>query len=252
MSLSRGVRVSTIPRFWVRATFQDSGRTSWIFQLMENSLVCSLARVQETRRERKKRLTSRRIVAAAIRLFEEQGYEQTTVVQIAEAADVDPKTFFNYFRSKDEVLFVDADRNYDVLLEAIAQRQPHESPGEVLARMVGEYAAHRRPLVPSKEPEELSGTARLILTTPVLQAKWLYLLVELQQQIAGELLKAFPGQLDPITASAMTGALIGAIQQASLASIRLGRTQEELWEAAQRGLDVATHGLLSVRHPAQS
>ncbi|WP_214413931.1 TetR/AcrR family transcriptional regulator [Sphaerisporangium fuscum] len=201
--------------------------------------------MQESRRERKKRLTRQRIVMAAIGLFEEQGYEQTTVAQIAAAADVDPKTFSNYFRSKDEVLFSDADRDFDVLFRAIAERRPHESPGEVLARMVQEYAAHRRPKVPAKEPAELSATARLVLTTPALQAKGLYLLLEMQRRIADELLKAFPG-LDPITAAAMTGALLGAIQQASLTSVQLGRSQEELWEASRRGLDIALHGLLSV------
>ncbi|MDP9868086.1 MULTISPECIES: TetR/AcrR family transcriptional regulator [Streptosporangium] len=208
--------------------------------------------MQESRRERKKRLTRQRIVMAAVRLFEEQGYEQTTVAQIAAAADVDPKTFSNYFRGKDEVLWVDLDRDFDVLFRAIAERRPHESPGEVLGRMVQEYAAHRRPKVPRREPEELSATARMMLTTPALQAKGLYLLLDLQQRIAGELLKAFPGRLDPITAAAMTGSLLGAIQQASLTSVRLGRSQDELWEASRRGLEIALHGLLSVRPPTES
>lgn len=208
--------------------------------------------MQESRRERKKRLTRQRIVMAAIKLFQEQGYEQTTMAQIAAAADVDPKTFSNYFRGKDEVLFVDAERDYDVLFQAIAERRPHEGPGEVLARMVQEYAAHRRPKVPPKEPAELSATYRLLLTTPALQAKGLYLLLELQQRIADELLKAFPGQLDPVTAAAMTGSLIGAIQQASLASVRLGRSQDELWEASRHGLEIALHGLLSVPRPTES
>jgi AcrR family transcriptional regulator len=208
--------------------------------------------MQESRRERKKRLTRQRIVMAAIRLFEEQGYEQTTVAQIAAAADVDPKTFSNYFRGKDEVLWVDTERDFDVLFRAIAERRPDESPGEVLARMVQEYAAHRRPKVPRREPEELSAATRLVLTTPALQAKGLYLLLDLHQRIAGELLKAFPDQLDPIIAAAMIGSLIGAIQQAGLASVQLGRSQEELWEASRRGLDIAMHGLLSVRPPTES
>lgn len=206
--------------------------------------------MQESRRDRKKRLTRQRIVMAAIELFEEQGYEQTTVAQISAAADVDPKTFFNYFGSKDEVLFADVERDYDVLLGAIAERRPDEGPGEVLARAMREYAAHRRPKRRPKEPEELSAVARLILTTPTLQARGLYEQLDLQQRIADELLKAFPGRLDPITAAAMTGSVLGAIQQASLASAQLGRSQDELWEAAERGLDVAVHGLLSVRASA--
>ncbi|MEV5542148.1 TetR/AcrR family transcriptional regulator [Saccharopolyspora shandongensis] len=208
--------------------------------------------MQESRRERKKQLTRQRIVMAAVRLFEEQGYEQTTVAQIAAVADVDPKTFFNYFRSKDEVLFNDVEPDFDVLLRAIAERRPEESPGEVLARAIQTYAAHRRPKVPAREPVELSAAARLALTTPALQAKGLYLLLDLQQRIAGELLKVFPGRLDSVTAAAMTGAVIGAIQQAGLASVQLGRSQEELWEAAQHGLDVALHGLISVRPTEES
>ncbi|MEU5862101.1 TetR/AcrR family transcriptional regulator [Nonomuraea sp. NPDC047529] len=204
--------------------------------------------MQESRRERKKRETRQRIVSAAIALFEEQGYEQTTVTQIAAAADVDPKTFFNYFRTKDEVLFVDLERDFDVLAGAIADRRPAEGPGEVLARAVELYAAHRRPKVPVKEAEELAGVTRLALTTPALQAKGLYLLLDLQQRVTDELLKAFPG-LDPVTAAAMTGALMGAIQQAGLASVRLGRSQEELWAAARHGVEVAMRGLLSVPPP---
>ena len=109
--------------------------------------------MQETRRERKKRLTRQRIVMAAIRLFEEQGYEQTTMAQIAAAADVDPKTFANYFRGKDDVLFVDVGRDYDVMLEAIAKRRSHESPGEVLGRMVQEYKPTDGPRFPAGSPK---------------------------------------------------------------------------------------------------
>ena len=208
--------------------------------------------VQESRRERKKRLTRQRIVMTAIRLFEEQGYEQTTVAQIAAAADVDPKTFFNYFRGKDEVLFNDVEPDFEVLLGAIGQRRPEEGPGEVLVRAIQTFVAHRRPKAPAREPVELSAAARLALTTPTLQAKGLYLLLGLQQRIVGELLKVFPGQLDSITAAAMTGAVIGAIQQASLASVQLDRSQADLWEAAQHGLDVALQGLLSVRPSTES
>ncbi|MEU1726818.1 TetR/AcrR family transcriptional regulator [Nonomuraea sp. NPDC005692] len=206
--------------------------------------------MEESRRDRKKRLTRQRIIAAAMRLFAEQGYEQTTVAQIAVAADVDPKTFFNYFRAKDEAVFADAEHIFGLLLGTLAAPRPQEGPGELLVRAVQEYAARRRPEVPRKEPEELSAGVRLMMTTPALQAKGLYLMLNLQRRMAGELLKAFPDQLDPITAAAMTGALIGAVQQASLASVELDRSQDELWRAARHGLDVAARGLLSIHADA--
>jgi len=202
--------------------------------------------VEESRRERKKRLTKQRIVKEAVRLFAEQGYEQTTVAQIAAASDVDPKTFFNYFPSKDAVLFADVERDVEVLYAAIARRGPDEGPGAALVRMVEEYAAHRRPQVPAREAEELSEISRLYLETPALQAKGLYLMAEVQRRVTDALAEAYPG-LDPVTAAAMVGALVGAIQQATLESVRRGRSQKELWESARRAADLAARGLLAVR-----
>jgi len=57
-----------------------------------------------SRRERKKRETRQRLMEAALRLFREQGYDDTTVGQIAEAADVAKGTFFNYFETKEAIL----------------------------------------------------------------------------------------------------------------------------------------------------
>ncbi|MFC4587705.1 TetR/AcrR family transcriptional regulator [Sphaerisporangium corydalis] len=205
--------------------------------------------MEETRRERKKRLTRRLIVTAALRLFEEHGYEGTTVAQITAAADVDPKTFFNYFRSKDEVLFVDTEHTYALLLGAIAERRPKEGPAEVLARMLERFTAHHMPELPPGRARELALAYRLVSTVPALQAKALYLLFDLQHKIADELCAAFPGHLDPITAAAMTGSLMGAVQQAGIAAVRLGRPQQDLWEAARVGVGVAMDGLRAQKGP---
>lgn len=58
-------------------------------------------------RERKKLRTRETVRREAFRLFERNGYAQTTVDQIAEAADVSPRTFFRYFPTKESVLFSD-------------------------------------------------------------------------------------------------------------------------------------------------
>ncbi|MHA7987326.1 TetR/AcrR family transcriptional regulator [Rathayibacter sp. CAU 1779] len=196
-----------------------------------------------TRRERKKQQTRANIVAAAVRLFDEQGYDKTTVAQIAAAADVDPKTFFNYFPSKDEVLFNELDLDVDVLLDAISRRDPHETPGGALVRAVREYATHLRDSAPKRETAETSAMARLSLTTSALRTKTVYLMLDLQQRIAGRLLEAFPEELDAVTAAAITGCVIGSIQQVTLAGAALGLTQEQLWDAAEQALGIAAGGV---------
>jgi AcrR family transcriptional regulator len=58
----------------------------------------------QTLREKKKRRTRQAIRAAAIHLFTTQGVAETTVEQIAEAADISPRTFFNYFDTKEQAV----------------------------------------------------------------------------------------------------------------------------------------------------
>ncbi|WP_052887908.1 TetR family transcriptional regulator [Thermogemmatispora carboxidivorans] len=55
-------------------------------------------------RERKKRLLQEAIEQAALKLFLQRGYEQTSIQDIAEAVMISPRTFFRYFPSKEEVL----------------------------------------------------------------------------------------------------------------------------------------------------
>ncbi|MFD8100767.1 TetR family transcriptional regulator, partial [Nocardia fluminea] len=63
--------------------------------------------VEMSLRERKKERTRRTIRVEAFRLFREQGYTETTVEQIAAAAEVSPSTFFRYFPTKEQLVIAD-------------------------------------------------------------------------------------------------------------------------------------------------
>lgn len=76
-------------------------------------------------RERKKIQTRETIQHVAFQLFDEKGYANTTVEEIAEAAEVSPSTFFRYFPSKELVLM--ADDLDQVTVEALAS-QPTDLP----------------------------------------------------------------------------------------------------------------------------
>jgi AcrR family transcriptional regulator len=74
-------------------------------------------------RERKKARTFAAIQTHALRLFREQGYDETTVEQIAEAAEVSPSTFFRYFPTKESVVLLDL---YDDMIARLYLAQPKE------------------------------------------------------------------------------------------------------------------------------
>src|SRR3974377_2183947 len=73
-------------------------------------------------RERKKQQTRDRIAREALKLFAERGYDETTLAEIADAADVAPRTIFAYFDSKEDILFCEAPSQLEELKHALAQR----------------------------------------------------------------------------------------------------------------------------------
>jgi AcrR family transcriptional regulator len=87
-------------------------------------------------RERKKQRTREQIIDAAMGLFAVRGYQATTIADIAEAADVSPRTFFSYFPSKEAVVFHNLDRDLDSLADTLSDRLPGETAFDALRRWI--------------------------------------------------------------------------------------------------------------------
>jgi AcrR family transcriptional regulator len=73
-------------------------------------------------RERKKRATRDALARAALELFVERGYDETTLAEIAEAAGVSTRTIFAYFPGKEDILFCTTQTMLDALAAALADR----------------------------------------------------------------------------------------------------------------------------------
>lgn len=83
-------------------------------------------------RERKKQQTRESIATAAMKLFDQRGFDQTTVADIAAEADVAPRTFFSYYPSKESVVFHDFDEILDGLRTRLRDREAGESAVDAL------------------------------------------------------------------------------------------------------------------------
>ncbi|NUR92006.1 MAG: TetR/AcrR family transcriptional regulator [Nonomuraea sp.] len=77
--------------------------------------------------------TTQRLVVAAVDLFTEQGYDATTVAQIAERAGVTKSTFFRHFSDKRELLVAGQETLSRLLTEGIAEAPPDATPLEAVA-----------------------------------------------------------------------------------------------------------------------
>ncbi|MEV5983845.1 TetR family transcriptional regulator [Streptomyces sp. NPDC052051] len=136
-------------------------------------------------RERKKQRTRDALLHAALELFLAQGYERTTVDEIAEAVDVSQRTFFRYFAGKEEAVFFAQSVTEARFLDAVRQRPPHEAPLEALRQAVLEVWDALGEVVGQLLPPELHlRVCRLIESTPALLATQLRRSAELEERLA--------------------------------------------------------------------
>ena len=181
-------------------------------------------------RERKKQKTRESIQRAALRLFEKQGYEATTIEQIAAAAEISPSTFFNYFPTKEDAVLFDA---YDPVAMNVSLRE----------MIQGLAAAFER------DERMLLARARFFLEVPELRAR-LWDEAERTQELLLELLAERSGRRPDdyelrVTARVVSAALFEASKEWLRSKGRHG-----LAGLAKRALDIVESGAsLSPRTP---
>jgi AcrR family transcriptional regulator len=143
-------------------------------------------------RERKKLETRQALEDVALRLFAEKGFDHVTVEEIAAAAGVSSRTFFRYFRSKEDVALGPALELHRLLLAALDERPPGEPVLDVLRHAVERLARHLEELRP-----QLLLRLRIIRTTPALAARG----VQLREDWRGLMVQEAANRLaaDPAT-----------------------------------------------------
>jgi AcrR family transcriptional regulator len=186
-------------------------------------------------RARKRRETRERIADAALSLFLERGFEETTVDQIAAAADVSVRSFFHYFPAKEDVVASWQDGFGARLADAVAARPKSET----LARAVEQ--AMLTSIAAAADPRSIA-IDRLVRTTPALSARDAFKYERLERTLAEALIKRTARKSETFEARLLAMVTIGAL--------RLG---SQAWHVEHPGADIASplgphlHGASSTR-----
>jgi len=174
-------------------------------------------------RERKKQQVRQVIADTAEALFAERGFEQVTIAEIAQAADVSKKTVFNYFPAKEDLYF-DQDQAMEAgLIRAVRERRPGES---VLGACRRFYTDGLDQMADQEAAGPLTAHARILAASPALQARQREIFHRQEQSLAREIAAttgATSDQMEPrIIAAAVLGAM-RALWEQGLAQLASGR-----------------------------
>jgi AcrR family transcriptional regulator len=138
-------------------------------------------------RERKKAQVRRDLMYAGLRLFTERGYDRVTIADIADAANVSPRTFFRYFEAKADVCFGLHQGALDEVVEA-------DDPVAVTLGQIREYAARV-----AAEPALYATQARLTREHPAVRVRRLEILLAFDDAVHHALQRRHPA-VTPVAA----------------------------------------------------
>lgn len=184
-------------------------------------------------RERKKARTRAAIREHALRLIREQGYDATTVEQIAEAAEVSPSTFFRYFPTKEDVILQD---DMDLLWIDALRGQPAElGPIPAMRAALREAFAS----MSADEMTLLRETTDLALSIPAVRARLLEEFARTTQVISAALAERSGRDPEDFAVRALAGAVVGVAMAAWFDQPDL----EAFGDKFERGLALLEAGL---------
>ncbi|MFI2430615.1 TetR/AcrR family transcriptional regulator [Streptomyces sp. NPDC018693] len=187
-------------------------------------------------RERKKIKTREAIRAAMYALVEEQGYDATTIDQIAERAEVSPSTVFRYFPTKEDIVLTD---EYDPVLMEVLRNRPADEPWADSIRFV--FLAAARAGV-EEDLEMARRRTRLVAEVPAVRARMMESMSVTSRMFCAAIGERTGLDPDSLEVRVYVTAFVGGLLEASIHWAEHGH-QGDFVALVGRALDVLEHGL---------
>jgi AcrR family transcriptional regulator len=200
--------------------------------------------VSEGLRERKKAETRRALASAALRLADRHGPDRVTVEAIAEAANVSPRTFFNYFATKDDAIVGVAPVSSSTLMQGLLARPDDEPPLAALRA-----AVHTATDVIVTTAGDWEARHRVFQQHPHLAARHASMFAEVERGLAEEVARRANLDVDrDVYPALVTSAALAATRVAITTWQALDRSRP-LSEVVDEAFDVIAAGF-ALRVPA--
>jgi AcrR family transcriptional regulator len=175
-------------------------------------------------RERKKQRTRQLLADTARRLFSERGFENVSVAEIARVAEVSEATVFNYFATKEDLVYSGLEAFEAELLDAIRGRPP----GETVISAFREFVLAPRGFfaeVDEGRAQELMAATRMIAASPSLLAREVQIFARYTESLAGLIARETAAPKDDLQPYVVANALIG-VHRALISYVRSRLEQE--------------------------
>ncbi|MEU4831293.1 TetR/AcrR family transcriptional regulator [Streptosporangium sp. NPDC023615] len=207
-------------------------------------------------RERKKRETRQRISDIATWLFVTKGFDNVTVAEVARTADVSVNTVFNYFRTKEDLLFDRQEEVVDLPSRVVRERRPGESALQALRRDFLDAVDTRHHRYGFHEGGD--AFARMLSRSPSLNARLREMNAARELALARTLadeVGAAPGDLTPSLVAAQVCAVLNRLMTRAVERMLAGETLDaiapDLRRDAERGFALLESGIgdYGVRRP---
>ncbi|SDQ86472.1 TetR family transcriptional regulator [Quadrisphaera sp. DSM 44207] len=181
--------------------------------------------------DRTRRAVQEQVVEVALSLFADQGFDATTIDQIARAAGISRRTFFRYFGTKEDLVLGDTDEQRRVLAAALEARPPHEDPWTALRRAAEALPEAQVP------PARALAVAQLVVTSASLEARHLQKHAAWQEVLAPLVARRMGLDTSPapdVRATAVVAAALACLDVATRAWLGSGgrRSLEDLYADA--------------------
>ncbi|MFC5635394.1 TetR/AcrR family transcriptional regulator [Streptomyces bullii] len=184
-------------------------------------------------RERKKIKTRIAIREATYALIREQGYEATTVEQIADRAEVSPSTVFRYFPTKEDIVLTD---EYDPLVEDLLRERPADEPVlESLRRALRKAMTLALADDPRPEQDEMIPRVRLMVEVPALRARMMESMSVTGRTLCRTLAERTGRDENDLEVRVYAAGLMGALLETMVFWVE-GDCQEDVLELVDRTL----------------